>query len=116
MFSAYCKGDQDTISYVQALAACCAFGVGSKAKQAEALFKICDEDKEGTVSRSELLKFIAGSLPEDSGQHKTETFSKVGRVFMLLDEDGSGEITLDEWVQGISGNEEIYLAFQSMNP
>ena len=52
-------------------------GVGGRQKQAEALFSICDEDKGGCVNRAELLKFIAGSLPEDTAQHKTETFSKV---------------------------------------
>jgi len=116
MFNAFCAKKSSTINFKQTLRAMCAFGVGAKIKQAEALFTICDEDGAGSVTRSELLKFIAGSLPEDSGQHKTETFAKVGRVFLLLDEDGTGEIDKDEWCRGIANKMEVYQAFQTMNP
>jgi len=116
MFNAYCEKGQSTLDYKQTLRVLCALGVGAKRKQAEALFMVCDEDKEGTVSRGELLKFIAGSLPDDSSQHKTETFAKVGHMFMLLDEDGSGEISIDEWCDGISREPAMYQAFQTMNP
>jgi len=116
LFTAVCPPNEFTITYPQALRAMCAFGVGTKAKQANMLFRCCDEDGQGLVSRSELLKFIAGSLPDDSGQHKTETFARVGKVFLLLDEDGSGEINVDEWVSGISSNTAVYEAFQTMNP
>jgi len=120
MFQAYLERSSDRLSYKQVLRVLCAFGVGRKEKQAEALFFICDEngkdDKERTVSRGELLKFISQSLPDDTTQHKTETFSKVGHVFMMMDEDGSGEISLPEWIDAIANNSAIYDAFTAMNP
>lgn len=78
IFNAY--AEDDILTYANAIRALCGLGVGNRVKQAEAVFSICDEDGGGLVSRSEFLKFIAGSLPEDTSQHKSETFSKASTI------------------------------------
>ena len=81
MFAAYANPDlaqsEQRMPYSDAIRVLCSLGCGNRVKQAEALFTVCDEDGGGLVTRAELLKFIAGSLPDDTVQHKTETFSKV---------------------------------------
>lgn len=114
MFEAYAKDDE--LSYADALRVLCGLGCGNRQSQAIALFNICDDDKGGCVTRAELLRFIAGALPEDTSQHKTETFSKVGKLFLLLDDDASGECTKAEFVEGVSNNDSIFRAFGEMNP
>ena len=130
MYTAYAQ--EDTLTYTNAIRVLCGLGVGKRMKQAEAVFNICDEDRGGLVSRAEFLKFIASSLPEDTSQHKSETFSKVsadvpacmslikriqvGKLFLLLDEDNSGECTKEEFVDGVAKSDYIYKAFCEMSP
>lgn len=94
----------------------CAFGIGKRKAQAEALFTIMDESKDGSVSRAELLAFMTAMLPDGLELPKIETFKKVSELFRLLDGDGGGELEKDEFVDGISSEQEVYDKIQEMSP
>ena len=41
---------------------------------------------------------------------------QVGKLFLMIDEDGSGECSREEFINGVAGNPKIYDAFREMNP
>ena len=88
-----------TMSYKQAAEAMAVFGVGSRAAQAEGLFKCADVNKNHELSRAEMLKFLQtnrctkGKL--SLGRQKVEAFRSVGKLFDELGAEGKEEVRME---------------------
>ena len=82
----------------------CAFGIGKKATQAEALFNVMDASGDGSVTRAELLAFMTVMLPDGLVLPKIESFKRVSEIFQVLDADGGGELEATEFVRGVCDN------------
>ena len=63
----------------------------------EVVFRMVDDDLSGVLSMDE-IKPIIGLFNDPSGGRKVLTDDEMGRVFMAVDADGSGEIDLAEFV------------------
>ena len=73
---------QAILPYKSAVMALCVLGVGGREKQAEAVFRCCDEDRSRTLSRTELLRFVTDNRPEqtedrDKRRQRVDCFRKV---------------------------------------
>jgi len=82
------------MTYKAAVYSLCALGVGSRAMQAESVFRSCDKDKNGALSRSEVLSFVQNSNPHGNyatRKNKTLAYTAVGRLFNLLGTIGKEE-------------------------
>lgn len=105
--------------FKSAVYALCALGVGSRQMQAESVFRSCDKDGNGALSRGEVLAFVQSQNPHGtkaSRKNKSEAFVGVGRLFELLGCQGKEEIKQGAWVDKVAFDDEIYQAFQNINP
>jgi len=103
------------ISMPDAILSLCAAGVGSRTCQAEASFRMLDEDKNGVICRSELLKFFSRNFPVGKEREKLTLFKQIGDLFTILDQDGGGSITLPEFSKAFF-SPTVYDLYQSINP
>lgn len=90
------------------------FMKGTRDQQAKVLFKMIDVSDDRSISKLEMLKFFAGSSP--SRDEKKLVSSIVNEMMCLIDEDGSGEVTFDEFVNKVAYDEEVWECFQSISP
>lgn len=58
------------------------------------LFIVCDSDGNGAVSREE---FVAWMMSHDKEKDEASMVAYGKHIFSMIDGDGSGEITLDEF-------------------
>jgi len=116
--------------------AVCVFKNGTRRQQLELLFRLIDVDASRTVTAMELFGFISLMTqrlkrqqetdpdlvpddPEDAEVKGTEGMSIVSKVqflFKRLDDDGSGGVNIEEFVEGIAGDDEMWGLFNSLNP
>jgi len=87
---------------------------GSRIDQAKVLFKMIDESDDRSISRLEMLHFFAGGLTHRD--EKKLVASIVDEMMHMIDEDGSGEVTFDEFVNEVAGDEDVWNCFQSISP
>lgn len=117
--------------------ALCVFKNGTRVQQLELLFRLIDTDGSRSVTAMELYTFIAlmsqrlKSKQLQDGQASREhddpadgtdetqgmtTVQKVQFLFKKLDDDGSGGVTMSEFVETIANNEDMWKLFSSLNP
>lgn len=117
---------QAIVPFRVAVNALCMLGVGSRAKQAEAIFRVCDEDKSRSLERSELLKFVTEHRPVPEGDNdpnsrqviraKKDSFRKVGALFEAVGMTGREELDCPEFVSRVVGSDGAFRAFEAVNP
>ena len=80
--------------------------IGARFSQIGKAFRLIDEDKSGSVSRAEFLKLmrdwnLLDGFPKGSDEE----------IWELLDRDGSGELTYDEFVEKFTGGKDINIEY-----
>ena len=119
------------IKIVEAL---CVFKNGSREQQLELLFKLIDTDGSHSVTAIELFAFISLMTQRlklkqqgvDEMASASDTFvaggggmsivAKVQFLFNKLDDDDSGGVQLEEFIEAISKDDEMWNTFNSLNP
>lgn len=90
------------------------FMKGTREEQARVLFKMIDASDDRSISKLEMLHFFAGGLT--MRDEKKLVGSIVSEMMNMIDEDGSGEVTFDEFVNKVANDEEVWVCFQSISP
>lgn len=90
------------------------FMKGTRDQQAKVLFKMIDVSDDRSISKLEMLRFFAGGTV--MRDEKKLISSIVNEMMTLIDEDGSGEVTFDEFVNKVAHDEEVWECFQSISP
>ncbi|KAL0622441.1 Guanylyl cyclase-activating protein 2 [Plecturocebus cupreus] len=109
MFRAFDKNGDNTIDFLEYVAALNLVLRGTLEHKLKWTFKIYDKDGNGCIDRVELLNIVEGiyqlkkacrrELQTEQGQLLTPE-EVVDRIFLLVDENGDGQLSLNEFVEG----------------
>ncbi|XP_019593903.2 guanylyl cyclase-activating protein 2 [Rhinolophus sinicus] len=110
MFRAFDKNGDNTIDFLEYVAALNLVLRGSLEHKLKWTFKIYDKDRNGCIDRLELLDIVEAIYKlkkacrvemdsEQQGQLLTPE-EVVDRIFLLVDENGDGQLSLNEFVEG----------------
>ncbi|XP_004590422.1 guanylyl cyclase-activating protein 2 [Ochotona princeps] len=110
MFRAFDKNGDNTIDFLEYVAALNLVLRGTLEHKLKWTFKIYDKDRNGCIDRLELLDIVQSiyrlkkacrvDLQEDQGQLLTPE-EVVDRIFLLVDENGDGQLSLNEFIEGV---------------
>ncbi|KAM7137225.1 guanylyl cyclase-activating protein 2 [Molossus nigricans] len=110
MFRAFDKNGDNTIDFLEYVAALNLVLRGTLEHKLKWTFKIYDKDRNGCIDRLELLDIVEAIYklkkacrvePEAGQQGQLLTPEEVvDRIFLLVDENGDGQLSLDEFVRG----------------
>uniref|UniRef100_A0A8C9Q5C8 Guanylyl cyclase-activating protein 2 n=1 Tax=Spermophilus dauricus TaxID=99837 RepID=A0A8C9Q5C8_SPEDA len=127
MFRAFDKNGDDTIDFLEYVAALNLVLRGSLEHKLKWTFKIYDKDGNGCIDRLELLEIVEAiyklkkacrieTETEQQGQMLTPE-EVVDRIFYLVDENGDGRLSLSEFVDGARCDKWVMKMLQmDMNP
>nr|XP_004649557.1 guanylyl cyclase-activating protein 2 [Jaculus jaculus] len=107
MFRAFDKNGDNTIDFLEYVAALNLVLRGTLEHKLKWTFKIYDKDRNGCIDRLELLDIVeaiyklkkACRVEVESGQLLTPE-EVVDRIFLLVDENGDGQLSLNEFIEG----------------
>ncbi|KAH0518620.1 guanylyl cyclase-activating protein 2 [Microtus pennsylvanicus] len=110
MFRAFDKNGDNTIDFLEYVAALNLVLRGTLEHKLKWTFKIYDKDRNGCIDRLELLDIVEAIYklkkacrveldPEQQGQLLTPE-EVVDRIFLLVDENGDGQLSLTEFIEG----------------
>ncbi|XP_011928425.1 PREDICTED: guanylyl cyclase-activating protein 2 [Cercocebus atys] len=126
MFRAFDKNGDNTIDFLEYVAALNLVLRGTLEHKLKWTFKIYDKDGNGCIDRLELLNIVEGiyqlkkacrrELQTEQGQLLTPE-EVVDRIFLLVDENGDGQLSLNEFVEGARRDKWVMKMLQmDMNP
>ncbi|XP_046896346.1 guanylyl cyclase-activating protein 2 [Hypomesus transpacificus] len=108
MFRAFDKNGDNTIDFLEYVAALNLVLRGKLEHKLKWTFKMYDKDGSGCIDKTELLEIVEsiyrlkkachGELDEEC--HLLTPDQVVDRIFELVDENGDGELSLDEFIDG----------------
>ncbi|KAM5167888.1 guanylyl cyclase-activating protein 2 [Callospermophilus lateralis] len=127
MFRAFDKNGDDTIDFLEYVAALNLVLRGSLEHKLKWTFKIYDKDGNGCIDRLELLDIVeaiyklkkACRVETETGQQGQMLTPEevVDRIFYLVDENGDGRLSLSEFVDGARRDKWVMKMLQmDMNP
>ncbi|XP_029800330.1 guanylyl cyclase-activating protein 2 [Suricata suricatta] len=110
MFQAFDKNGDNTIDFLEYVAALNLVLRGTLEHKLKWTFKIYDKDRNGYIDRLELLDIVEAIYKlkkacrvemeeEQQGQLLTPE-EVVDRIFLLVDENGDGQLSLNEFIEG----------------
>ncbi|EDM18876.1 guanylate cyclase activator 1B (predicted), isoform CRA_a [Rattus norvegicus] len=110
MFRAFDKNGDNTIDFLEYVAALNLVLRGTLEHKLKWTFKIYDKDRNGCIDRLELLDIVEAIYKlkkacraeldlEQQGQLLTPE-EVVDRIFLLVDENGDGQLSLTEFIEG----------------
>ncbi|KAM5262995.1 guanylyl cyclase-activating protein 2 [Ctenodactylus gundi] len=106
MFRAFDKNGDNTIDFLEYVAALNLVLRGSLEHKLRWTFKIYDKDRNGCIDRVELLDIVKSiyklkkACRVDTDTELLTPEEVVDRIFQLVDENGDGQLSLDEFVEG----------------
>merc|ERR1719231_131941 len=106
LYEIFDAGGDKSMSFEEFCDCMAVFLIGKRNKQAKVLFKMMDITGDGCVSKLEMLRFFAGA--ETRRDKKRILGALVSELMALIDEDGSGEITYEEWVKKVSEDDSVW--------
>ncbi|XP_054413463.1 guanylyl cyclase-activating protein 2 isoform X1 [Pongo pygmaeus] len=120
------EGWDNTIDFLEYVAALNLVLRGTLEHKLKWTFKIYDKDGNGCIDRLELLNIVEGiyqlkkacrrELQTEQGQLLTPE-EVVDRIFLLVDENGDGQLSLNEFVEGARRDKWVMKMLQmDMNP
>jgi NADPH oxidase 5 len=90
------RGSVDTEAFLASVRALVA---GGERERLEFAFRLLDDDADGSISESELLRMIAISSADDEGGSRARTTDELtSALFRAADSDGDGRLSFDELV------------------
>ncbi|XP_007897747.1 guanylyl cyclase-activating protein 2 [Callorhinchus milii] len=108
MFRAFDKNGDNTIDFLEYVAALNLVLRGKLEHKLKWTFKVYDKDGNGCIDKTELLEIVESiyrlkkachaNLEDDSPLLTPEEV--VDRIFQLVDENGDGHLSLDEFIDG----------------
>uniref|UniRef100_F6XR41 Guanylyl cyclase-activating protein 2 n=1 Tax=Macaca mulatta TaxID=9544 RepID=F6XR41_MACMU len=118
--------EDNTIDFLEYVAALNLVLRGTLEHKLKWTFKIYDKDGNGCIDRLELLNIVEGiyqlkkacrrELQTEQGQLLTPE-EVVDRIFLLVDENGDGQLSLNEFVEGARRDKWVMKMLQmDMNP
>ncbi|VFV17917.1 guanylyl cyclase-activating protein 2 [Panthera pardus] len=127
MFRAFDKNGDNTIDFLEYVAALNLVLRGTLEHKLKWTFKIYDKDRNGCIDRLELLDIVEAIYKlkkacrveeeaEQQGQLLTPE-EVVDRIFLLVDENGDGQLSLNEFIEGARRDKWVMKMLQmDMNP
>ncbi|KAM5324506.1 guanylyl cyclase-activating protein 2 [Glossophaga mutica] len=110
MFRAFDKNGDNTIDFLEYVAALNLVLRGTLEHKLKWTFKIYDKDRNGCIDRLELLDIVeaiyklkkACRVEVEAGQQGQLLTPEevVDRIFLLVDENGDGQLSLSEFIEG----------------
>ncbi|KAJ6657971.1 hypothetical protein lerEdw1_001761 [Lerista edwardsae] len=108
MFRAFDKNGDNTIDFLEYVAALNLVLRGKLEHKLRWTFKIYDKDGNGCIDKPELLEIVESIYrlkkvcqpEEDPGAPRLSPEEVVERIFQLVDENGDGQLSLDEFIDG----------------
>jgi len=124
IFKAYARrmpghGASPLLTYKMAAQALSILGVGSRANQAEGVFRCADVNRNKALSRAEMLQFLQENNPQGRfacGKQRVAAFRTVGKLFDLLGAQGREEVPMERFIADVEKYDEVYRAFQAISP
>lgn len=114
MFEIYDVNRDKAMTFETFCMAILTFKTGSRADQANTLFKIIDVSDDKNLSKFELLKFFCSGMKDK--EKKRAMSDVVNELMNLIDEDGSGEVDFEEFVEKVSNDEDVWMMFDAISP
>ncbi|XP_055511044.1 guanylyl cyclase-activating protein 2 [Leucoraja erinacea] len=108
LFRAFDKNGDNTIDFLEYVAALNLVLRGNLEHKLKWTFKVYDKDGNGCIDKAELLAIVESIYrlktacrrgPDDGAPHLSPE-EVVDRIFQLVDENGDGHLSLDEFVDG----------------
>uniref|UniRef100_A0A8D0DHZ9 Guanylyl cyclase-activating protein 2 n=1 Tax=Salvator merianae TaxID=96440 RepID=A0A8D0DHZ9_SALMN len=108
MFKAFDKNGDNTIDFLEYVAALNLVLRGKLEHKLRWTFKIYDKDGNGCIDKPELLEIVESIYrlkkvcqpEEERGVPRLTPEEVVERIFQLVDENGDGQLSLDEFIDG----------------
>ncbi|XP_060628809.1 guanylyl cyclase-activating protein 2 [Anolis sagrei] len=108
MFKAFDKNGDNTIDFLEYVAALNLVLRGKLEHKLRWTFKIYDKDGNGCIDKPELLEIIESiyrlkqicQTEAEKGRPSLTPEEVVERIFQLVDENGDGQLSLDEFIDG----------------
>ncbi|MBN3311483.1 GUC1B protein, partial [Atractosteus spatula] len=123
MFRAFDKNGDNTIDFLEYVAALNLVLRGKLEHKLRWSFKVYDKDGNGCVDKSELREIIQAiyKLKKNSRQDKAAQFltpdEVCERIFQIVDANGDGQLTLDEFIEGARKDKWVLTMLQlDINP
>ncbi|NXB48791.1 GUC1B protein, partial [Leucopsar rothschildi] len=98
MFRAFDKNGDNTIDFLEYVAALNLVLRGKLEHKLRWTFKVYDKDGNGCIDKPELLEIVEVNVEERTPLLTPEEV--VERIFQLVDENGDGQLSLDEFIDG----------------
>ncbi|XP_048351818.1 guanylyl cyclase-activating protein 2 [Sphaerodactylus townsendi] len=125
MFRAFDKNGDNTIDFLEYVAALNLVLRGKLEHKLRWTFKVYDKDGNGCIDKTELLEIVEAIYklkkichPEEvaEGPHLTPV-EVVDRIFQLVDQNGDGQLSLDEFIDGARKDKWVMkMLHMDMNP
>ncbi|XP_066215522.1 guanylyl cyclase-activating protein 2 [Saccopteryx leptura] len=129
MFRAFDKNGDNTIDFLEYVAALNLVLRGTLEHKLKWTFKIYDKDRNGYIDRLELLDIVEAIYKlkkacrvemEGEGGQQGQLLTPeevVDRIFLLVDENGDGQLSLDEFIEGARRDQWVMKMLQiDVNP
>ncbi|XP_003473912.1 guanylyl cyclase-activating protein 2 [Cavia porcellus] len=127
MFRAFDKNGDNTIDFLEYVAALNLVLRGSLEHKLRWTFKIYDKDRNGCIDRAELLDIVESIYRLKKACRMETDMAKDGqllspeevvdRIFLLVDENGDGQLSLDEFIKGARRDQWVMKMLQiDVNP
>ncbi|XP_066481359.1 guanylyl cyclase-activating protein 2 [Tiliqua scincoides] len=105
MFRAFDKNGDNTIDFLEYVAALNLVLRGKLEHKLRWTFKIYDKDGNGCIDKPELLEIVESiyrlkKVCQPEEQPRLSPEEVVDRIFQLVDENGDGQLSLDEFIDG----------------
>ncbi|XP_043572559.1 guanylyl cyclase-activating protein 2 [Chiloscyllium punctatum] len=125
MFRAFDKNGDNTIDFLEYVAALNLVLRGNLEHKLKWTFKVYDKDGNGCIDKTELLEIVesiyrlkkACHQESEEGSVLLTPEEVVDRIFQLVDENGDGHLSLDEFIDGARRDKWVMKMLQmDMNP
>ncbi|XP_037700716.1 guanylyl cyclase-activating protein 2 [Choloepus didactylus] len=110
MFRAFDKNGDNTIDFLEYMAALNLVLRGTLEHKLKWTFKIYDKDRNGCIDRLELLDIVEAifklkkacriEMEAEQQEQLLTPEEVVDRIFLLVDENGDGQLSLNEFIEG----------------
>ncbi|XP_054836478.1 guanylyl cyclase-activating protein 2 [Eublepharis macularius] len=125
MFRAFDKNGDNTIDFLEYVAALNLVLRGKLEHKLKWTFKVYDKDGNGCIDKLELLEIVEAIYKlkkicqpeEETDAPRLTPEEVVDRIFLLVDENGDGQLSLDEFVDGARKDKWVMkMLHMDMNP